>query len=148
MKSHIPYAVLWFLIGVISSIDIYWSIINQEILVEIERNPIGIFLIRVHGDLALFMSLKVCGLVVVLGCLVVLYNKKRSWAWPVMVGVFLFQLWLLLYLNRGETKPKYYIESVQECRHTNINVMTVDQLLNKSAGSMKNPSHANAEVTN
>ena len=56
MIKQIIYGALWLSIGIISAIDIYWSIFLQEVLVETELNPIGKFLITVAGgDIALFM---------------------------------------------------------------------------------------------
>ncbi len=100
MIKQIIYGALWLSIGIISAIDIYWSIFLQEVLVETELNPIGKFLITVAGgDIALFMFCKVAGLVVVLGILVILYHYRKRLAWAAILGVSVFQFWLLWYLN-------------------------------------------------
>ena len=35
------YTMMWLTIGIISAIDVYWSIVNQSVLWEMEQNPIG-----------------------------------------------------------------------------------------------------------
>ena len=100
MIKQIIYGTLWLSIGIISAIDIYWSIFLQEVLIETELNPIGKFLIGVSGgDIALFMFCKVVGLVVVLGALAILYHYRNRLAWAIILGVSVFQFWLLWYLN-------------------------------------------------
>ena len=95
MIKRIIYGALWLSIGLISAIDIYWSIILQEILIETELNPIGKFLITVSGgDIALFMFCKVVGLVVVLGFLAILYHYRNRLAWAIILGVSFFQFLL------------------------------------------------------
>ena len=81
MKNLI-YGILWVFVGLVAAIDVYWSIINQEQLYQIELNPLGKFILKVSsGDVAPFMGLKVAGTVIVLGALTVMYNYKRQWAW-------------------------------------------------------------------
>jgi len=119
MIKRIIYGALWLSIGLISAIDIYWSIILQEILIETELNPIGKFLITVSGgDIALFMFCKVVGLVVVLGFLAILYHYKRRVAWAIILGVSFFQFLLLWYLSATGpsiiAKAKLYRTQEQE----------------------------------
>ena len=45
------------------------------------------------------MFCKVAGLVVVLGVLVILYHYRKRLAWAAILGVSVFQFWLLWYLN-------------------------------------------------
>ena len=120
MIKKITYAILWLSIGLISAIDVYWSIVLQEVLIETELNPVGQFLIRVsNGDVALFMFCKVMGLVVVLGILAILYSYKRRIAWYSIIGVAVFQFWLLWYLNAGDESTlqkakRYHTEQQKE----------------------------------
>jgi len=100
MTKKVTYSILWLFIGLVSAIDVYWSIVLQDVLIETEINPLGRFLLETSdGNVALFMLCKVMGLVAVLGILAVLYNYKRRIAWGCIVGVSIFQLWLLWYLN-------------------------------------------------
>ena len=119
MIKQIIYGALWLSIGIISAIDIYWSIFLQEVLIETELNPIGKFLIGVSGgDIALFMFCKVVGLVVVLGILTILYHYRKRLAWAIILGVSIFQFWLLWYLNAAGpstiAKVKLYQTQEQE----------------------------------
>ena len=118
MKSVTTYSILWFTVGFISAIDIYWAITLQDVLMEIELNPLGRFLIEISdGDIALFMFYKVIGLVVVLGILTILYNYRRRIAWASILGVCIFQLWLLWYLNAvgpSASKKTEFYHQVQE----------------------------------
>jgi hypothetical protein len=94
------YGIMWLAIGIISSVDIYWSIVNQEILMEAEENPIGRYLIeREDGDIALFMAIKVAGTITALGILVILYHWNKRYAWPIIIALTVAQFWLLNYLN-------------------------------------------------
>ena len=95
------YGIMWLAIGVISSIDLYWSIVYQSQLYEIELNPLGRFLIAMdNGQVSLFMAVKMLGTIAVLGALVVLYHWRRSTAWPVMTSIFVFQSVLLVYIGQ------------------------------------------------
>ena len=136
MIKNVIYGFLWFSIGLISAVDVYWSIILQDILVQTELNPMGKFLINISsGDIALFMCLKVIGLVVVLGLLTVLYTYKKRLAWMSIIGVAIFQFWLLWYLNVGEESPlprakKYHAQRMRmealQCPPTTIFVNPAD----------------------
>ena len=149
MKSHTTYAILWFIIGFISAVDIYWAIVLQDVLIETELNPVGRFLIEFsNGDIALFMFCKIIGLVVVLGFLVILYNYRRRIAWISILGVSIFQLWLLWYLNAAggpsiTTKVKLYrlqeqqsIKQAEPCPLTIIHVSPAEIHLKQSTDSM------------
>ena len=88
-------------IGVISAVDLYWSIVYQSQLYEIELNPLGRLLISMdNGGVSLFMAVKMLGTVAALGVLVVLYHWRQSIAWPVMISIFIFQLLLLAYIGQ------------------------------------------------
>ena len=95
------YGIMWLAIGVISSVDLYWSIVYQSQLYEIELNPLGRLLISMdNGGVSLFMAVKMLGTVAALGVLVVLYHWRQSIAWPVMISIFIFQLLLLAYIGQ------------------------------------------------
>jgi len=95
------YGIMWLVIGVISSVDLYWSIVYQNYLYDIELNPLGRLLIAMeNGGVALFMAVKMLGTIVALGVLVVLYHWKKEYAWPVMTVMFVLQFILLVYIGR------------------------------------------------
>tara|TARA_R110002051_G_scaffold256769_1_gene315840 strand:+ start:387 stop:896 length:510 start_codon:yes stop_codon:yes gene_type:complete len=147
MIKNVIYGFLWFSIGLISAVDVYWSIVLQDVLVETELNPMGKFLINIaSGDIALFMCFKVAGLVVVLGLLTVLYSYKKRLAWMSIVGVAIFQFWLLWYLNVGEEstlqKAKKYHEQARmrmealQCPPMTISVNPADKHLKQDTDLM------------
>jgi len=109
MKNLI-YGILWVFVGLVAAIDVYWSIINQEQLYQIELNPLGKFILKVSsGDVAPFMGLKVAGTVIVLGVLTVMYNYKRQWAWICMIAMCVVQIFVLWMLLKGDLNPvRYY----------------------------------------
>lgn len=97
--SKFLFALQWFLIAAVSSLDLYLAIKLQSVLYDYEENPIGRVLMDLDGGgVALFMGIKCLGTCTVLGILFVLwaYNKKRAMA--VIAGVSAFQIWLLYYL--------------------------------------------------
>lgn len=94
------YTILWIIIALVSSIDIYWSVRLHETLSESELNPLGqIIMYADNKNVSLFMGVKTFGTFLVLGFLAIFYGIKRRMAWGVITGVFLFQLWLLFFLT-------------------------------------------------
>jgi len=95
---------MWYLIGFISAIDVYYAIKWREQLPELEQNPIGRMLIEYdENDVSLFMGLKVAGTVLVLGmlqnCFLLSKRDGRKRTHRIAMGVFLFQIWLFLYMH-------------------------------------------------
>ncbi len=91
------------LIGAVSAVDTYWSFKNQEILLEYEQNPVGRWLILLDGgDVALFMTAKMIGTLVVMCAIPLLYRFRPSWGLTVGISVGTFQLLLFFYLNLGQ----------------------------------------------
>ena len=121
MFKDVIYAFLWLSIGLVSAVDIYWSIVLQDVLIETELNPLGKLLIEHdEGSVALFMFFKVVGLVVVLGSLIILYCHKKRIAWLSISGVFAFQIWLLWYLN---AVPSSVIDRAKFYKHMHQKAM-------------------------
>lgn len=90
------------IIAAISLYDIYWSFKTQEILYEVEQNPIGRWLIAADsGDVALFMTLKTLGTMIVLGAIPMTYWFKRWWGMTAAIAVSAFQCVLFLYITFG-----------------------------------------------
>ena len=120
------YSVMWLAIGIISSIDIYWSITNQHMLMEMEENPVGRYLIhREDGSIALFMSIKVAGTILALGILVSLYHWKKKYAWPTIITLTVAQFLLLSYLNDGYIVKNKTPKEHFKWQSTNINAKPV-----------------------
>ena len=96
------YVTMWLFVACVSAVDIYWSVLLHEILHETELNPIGSYLIKVNDQkIATFMAMKSIGTSIVLGLLILIYGINRKVAWCVIVGVFVFQLLLMLFLTGG-----------------------------------------------
>tara|TARA_R100000008_G_C3548085_1_gene148709 strand:+ start:405 stop:908 length:504 start_codon:yes stop_codon:yes gene_type:complete len=160
MIKRIIYGFLWISIGFISAIDVYWSIVLQDVLIDTEVNPIGRYLIRASdGQVALFMLCKVMGLVVVLGVLTILYNYKRKLAWYAILGVAAFQFWLLWYLNAAGTSSLQKAEKYKKQRETELlkfqptitPVMPADTFLKRSTDFTNSQNHAQSvesEISN
>ena len=100
--SKYYYGIMWLAIGIISAVDIYWSIVYQDLLYAVELNPMGRLLIEMdNGGVALFMAVKMFGTVAALGLLVVLYHWKKKYAWPAMTTIFSLQCILLVYIGQN-----------------------------------------------
>ena len=120
------YSIMWITIGIISAIDVYWSIVNQSVLWEMEQNPIGRYLIEKDGgSIALFMAIKVGGTIIALGVLVFLYHWKQKYAWPIIIILTLAQLSLLSYLNNGYVVKNKELKEHFIWQSTNTNVKPV-----------------------
>jgi hypothetical protein len=128
------YGIMWLAIGIISSVDVYWSIINQEILIVEEENPIGRYLIeREDGDISLFMSVKVAGTIAALGILVVLYHWNKRYAWPIIIVLTVAQFCLLHYLNNVEGQRTALEKERLKWHIMNIDVKPVSTSLGKNS---------------
>ena len=109
----ILYFVLWWAIAIVSCIDLYWAIRIRETLLELELNPIGLFLLRI-GGIELFMALKMFGTILVLFILYYLYANNRKLAWYVTTALFILQVILCYHLFNVNSDPaiikkvKYY----------------------------------------
>ena len=96
----IYFAVMWLAIGLISAIDLYWAIKNQDLMLEMEENPIGRWLLlKDDGDVALFMGIKMAGTTLALGFLIFLYHYQRLFAWISIITLTILQFYLLHYLG-------------------------------------------------
>jgi hypothetical protein len=94
------FALQWLVIGAISSYDCYLSIKFQDQLHHNEMNPLGKLLLDLDGgNVALFMGLKFFTTIIVLGVLVLLYDRKPGLAHKVITPVLLFQVCLLLFME-------------------------------------------------
>jgi hypothetical protein len=95
------FAAMWVAIGLISAIDLYWAVKNQDTMIFNEENPIGRYLIRLDdGSVALFMGVKMAGTILALGFLIFLYHYKSFFAWVSIVILTMLQFYLLYYLEQ------------------------------------------------
>ena len=93
----ILYSILWWVIAIVSCVDLYWAIHIRNTLVELELNPLGIYLMKL-GGLELFMALKMLGTILVLFVLSYLYRRRPRIAWCVIIPIFVLQLILCCHL--------------------------------------------------
>ena len=102
MLKFIKKGVLWglcFWIILISLIDHYLTIKLSDTIIDMERNPIGVFLIDLDGgSVALFMTLKMLFLWVIFGIILLMYRWKKCYAWIALKTLAMIQTFLLLYL--------------------------------------------------
>lgn len=100
MARHIIFLILWIIIGLISGYDCYWLVKNQEVLAQVEKNPVGLWLIHLdQGDVALFAAAKLTGTVIVLGILTLMLHWKPKWAMTVAFALAIQQIILFFYLQ-------------------------------------------------
>lgn len=97
------FLILWFFVAFVEVCDIYWSIKLQDTLMVNERNPIGRLLLSMDGgDVALFMSLKISAIIIILGTLpVILWSERLKTAWILLGIIFVSRLLLLIYFETG-----------------------------------------------
>jgi hypothetical protein len=98
--GQILLAVLWLIIGAVSTVDTYLTVKYRAVMSQTEQNPVGRFLIQQDGnDVSLFIGWKVAGTIACLGLLtaIALYARKAI-VYPVFVAVAAAQLLLLWYL--------------------------------------------------
>ena len=90
-----------FIIVAVSCIDIFYTLLTAETIVEVEQNPIAKMIIRDYG-VNKFIAIKTAAT-----CLVVLiiqwsyYNTKDSnkkALWTVLGAITVFQIWLYFWL--------------------------------------------------
>lgn len=83
----------------VSAIDNYLLIVYQDVILQIEKNPIGRFLIVLNENkVALFSAIKLFGTTAVCAFLAFYYQKHPIMAFLVCMGLATFQGFLLWYL--------------------------------------------------
>ncbi|WP_146373605.1 hypothetical protein [Symmachiella macrocystis] len=91
------------IIGGVSAVDTYWTFKNQDFLYQYEQNPVGRWLMEQDGgDVALFMTFKMVGTLVVMCTIPLLYRFRAKWGITAGASVAGFQCLLFVYLNFGE----------------------------------------------
>lgn len=103
-RWHIAFiALATIIIGAVSAVDTYWTFKNQAFLYQYEQNPVGRWLIEQDGgDVALFMTAKMVGTLIVMSAIPLLYRFRAQWGITTGTSVAGFQCLLFVYLNFGE----------------------------------------------
>ncbi len=109
-RWHIAFlAAATVIIGGVAAVDTYWTFKNQDFLYQYEQNPVGRWLMEQDGgDVALFMTAKMLGTLIVLCAIPLLYRFRVRWGMTVGTSVAAFQTALFVYLNFGEYFVKLY----------------------------------------
>ena len=101
--SAILFYCMWWSIGLISLVDLYLALRfldpkDIDTLRQTEKNPFVLQLIEFTGDLSLFAVVKIIGTLIALFACNKIYNDNKTYGFAVCGGVFLFQIFLLIYL--------------------------------------------------
>ena len=95
---------LWVLL--VSLVDHYLTIKLQEGILDAEQNPIGKFLMRIDGGVALFMTTKMLCLWVIFFILLSIYKDSKIKAYICVAALSIVQLLLVVYFLYGHLLPK------------------------------------------
>ena len=95
-------SLLILIIVFVSIYDSYLTFKTADVILEHEKNPIGVMLIEADGgDVALFMTLKMIGTMIVILMIPLIYFFKKRWGLAVASGLAFFQIMLFFYLTYG-----------------------------------------------
>jgi hypothetical protein len=100
--SELVFAMSCLFVMAVSVHDAMLVVLNADVILEFERNPVGRWLIELQcGDIWLFVLTKLLGTVIVCSILVMLYEFRVRHGLLAAGGVASFQLILLCYLTFG-----------------------------------------------
>jgi hypothetical protein len=89
----------WLTIVLIAVYDWFLVIASKYVIMQAELNPVGRWLLKVnHGDISLFLAVKVTGTVIVAAILIVLFESRPRLGLSVCIGIAAVQLGLLAWL--------------------------------------------------
>jgi hypothetical protein len=100
IRRAAPFAAAVVFIAAVSVHDGLLVALNENVILQAEKNPVGRFLIEL-GDVWLFIIVKFLGTAMACAVLVEIYLRWRPAALLAAAGVACFQLGLLLYLSVG-----------------------------------------------
>lgn len=87
-------------VAAVSFYDGYLVVRTGDMIVEFEKNPVGLFLIEYnHSDPSLFLQLKAAGTVLVISAVVGLHRQSPRIAIPVCGALVAFQAGLMFCLQ-------------------------------------------------
>lgn len=103
--EHLSKAVFLMFCLIVMAVSVHDAmlvILNSDLILEVERNPVGRWLIELQrGDIWLFVLTKFLGTAVVCSILVMMYEFRVRQGLLAAAGVASFQLVLLCYLTFG-----------------------------------------------
>jgi hypothetical protein len=101
LTSQRLFFLMWTLIVFVSVHDGYWVLVNRLVMLGVEQNPVGRWLIqRNAGDVWLFLAAKSIGTLLVSSFLLWLYARHPRLGWTACAALCLFQLALLAFLYK------------------------------------------------
>ncbi|MCA9038179.1 MAG: hypothetical protein KDA91_23805 [Planctomycetaceae bacterium] len=84
----------------VSAYDVWLTVKFSEIMLEVEENPIGLYLLQLnHGDVELFLRAKIAGTVVVMSVLLLMHKWRSRKTIPVTGSLAVYQTGLFTYLT-------------------------------------------------
>lgn len=89
------YHAMILLIGAVSAYDNTMTWIYSDTIVELEKNPVGVWLLE-QGGVSLFITVKAAATLLLVGVLFVLSRTKYRW---LIIPAFVFQLGMFAFLN-------------------------------------------------
>jgi hypothetical protein len=94
------FPMMWLFVAAVSAIDTYFTFRFRHEIWDLERNPMGRYLLEVdNGDVNVFIRTKVAGTIVVLSVLAALHLYRRCWSFPITASITAFQFALVVYLG-------------------------------------------------
>ena len=99
MKSKFILHICCAIIVLVASIDTYWLSKNSDIIIQVEQNPIGQYLIELdNGDVSFFIFCKFIGTYISIAILYFLWPYHPKKVNLISIAVATLQLLLLFYL--------------------------------------------------
>ena len=99
LTSHRIVHICSIIIVMVAAIDTYWLSKNRSIMIYVEQNPIGQYLIHLDdGDVSIFILCKMIGTYTVICMLYTILHYSQKHATRIATMLALAQLTLLYYL--------------------------------------------------
>lgn len=98
-KDNFFFWIVFTLVLSVSSVDLYLLITYQSVLLYVEKNSLGLWLIKMDsGSIALFSAVKMFGTCLSLMIYKKLFLTSRRLGYIIGYCIVAFQLWLISYL--------------------------------------------------
>jgi hypothetical protein len=95
----LAFMMMWLFIGMVAAYDTYLTVKFQDLMVYLELNPVGTWLMQIDGgNVAIFLGCKFAGTVLVLGIVPLLFLVRPLLGMVVSSSLATAQFCLLLFL--------------------------------------------------
>ena len=100
-KSGVIFAFLWFFILFVQILDMYLLVSNKDVMLDMEENPICLWLIKLNGGgLNYVVPVKFGGVVLGMTSLVLIYQTMATWkSFSIIITIALMHATLLYYFT-------------------------------------------------